>query len=90
MILVLYPLLPSPEQHLFQLSGYHSNKRGSPSVEGMEFHVGCHDLCGDICICSHTSPTAATEHTEHLISQTMNSFINTAEIFLLGLRNRVE
>lgn len=55
-------LFVSPEQPLFQLSGYHGKEGGSPSVEHVQFHIGCHDLCGDICVCSHTGSTAATEH----------------------------
>lgn len=38
--LLTYTLLLSPEQHLFELSGNHSNKWGSPSVEHVKFHIG--------------------------------------------------
>lgn len=51
----------SPEQHLFQLSGYHGNKWGSTRVEHVEFHIGRHDLCSYLCIRSHTGSAAAAD-----------------------------
>lgn len=60
--------LHSPEQHLFQLLSYHGDERGPPSVEHVQLYVGCHDLSGNLCVCSHASTTAATEHMGHLFT----------------------
>lgn len=77
-------LFASPEKHLFQLPGYHGNKGGSSSVEHVQLHIGRHDLCGDICVCGHASPTATTEHPG---IQTMDGLVNMNEV--LGLSGTV-